>query len=456
MSGPWRSLLLLLTLACAACKVDVGALAPFPCGQDGTCPTPLVCTPHGCQEVVPGTPCEGAPVTEGGDVCAQSETKGLRCLAGVCADDCRTTCPEGQTCSALGGAGRACLVKCGALHTLCPTGSACVFDSTTGVPVCAVVPPAQRATCLSSNVAGRCSTCQEEHLFVRCADGSTCPGGSVCRVGGCGCLASENVVGCSTTRCDAGVCTPTRFRCQPPSGDEPCDVPAVMGSICRCRSGTSAGSTRDIPCGSTQSCETVCGLDCAAGERARCTVGEFSATVATMKCGLVRGALQPQSRCVPIQGQQGEGAPCTPRAALDGGALFGDDDCAADLVCHGPPGAGRCRRICGADRHCGGGGRCVPLATVRPAFGVCLSPGCGAGCAEGEACALAPLGDAGFDWVCAPAGELDAGLRCGASSDCARGLSCVGGACRAHCGASTPCAAGRCTPVVGTDAGVCL
>jgi hypothetical protein len=126
-----------------ACYSGLTSLEPFPCADDHTCPSGLLCQNNQC--VCP---------TKCGDTCVDTTSDTSNCGA------CGTVCPTGGTCS-----GSAC--SCGTL-TDCTSSNSCA-DLTSDTNNCG----ACGATCPTSCVGKKCSNACT--LF-----GNECPSGQTC------------------------------------------------------------------------------------------------------------------------------------------------------------------------------------------------------------------------------------------------------------------------------------
>ncbi len=112
-----------LTLV-AACTVDLKALSPFPCGADAACPDGFSCTRLGCVAYALGVPCR-KPAAGERDPCEEfGLPDGLECKTGVCVHECRSSCPNGGSCTQTS-EGRVCLLDCESVGALCETGARC-------------------------------------------------------------------------------------------------------------------------------------------------------------------------------------------------------------------------------------------------------------------------------------------------------------------------------------------
>lgn len=281
----------------------------------------------------------------------------------------------------------------------------------------------------------------------------------------------------------------------------PCDVPCGLVPQCGCMAGQSCtylpgtGPTctpsgpgaRGDPCSEHLDC--AAGLDCLY-ERGRCLpyCREGTDCIGVERCahlgvgvpaGICLGDL-----CDPLVGGGAclVGETCRFATVLDSmdtpyrqtfcsphgtvgrsRACTYANDCAAGLDCF----AGSCRPYCRDSSDCGSPDAfCVPPdAPPLPPPGVCTDA-CdllaGTGCGAGRTCRFSYSVD--FDGttmlsvkLCDDAGPGAEGAACSSGLECARGLHCVGSACRQLCDRAAPsCARGSCTPLAGdpTVAGV--
>ena len=173
-----------------------------------------------------------------------------------------------------------------------------------------------------------------------------------------------------------------------------------------------------------------------------CDVVAQNCTTGTDKCTYVQSAPGVAGRaCVPA-GTKMPGEACGPSS----------DDCVKGSVCVN----GKCSKYCYTDSNCGSAQSVcaslvqVPGTTELPATCVTLmacdplTQNC---TGAGDGCFLTQTGPA-----CIPVGTATAGQSCGATTNCAKGLTCVGMsaqtlACHAFCnldGGMPTCATGQC------------
>ena len=161
------------------------------------------------------------------------------------------------------------------------------------------------------------------------------------------------------------------------------------------------------------------------------------------KCVFTPATMQGDSdteTCVATKGTNMEGQPCT-RAA------FGDDDCAAGLVCtlRGlPDGQFVCRKFCHDTSDCPSQQTCTNISNQTTNIGLC-TPTCaafGSDCTGNTTCTafvrVVSASDMGraVVFTCRPIGTVPAGGSCMAETDCVANTSCLGQG-----------ASGMCTPL---------
>lgn len=200
-----------------------------------------------------------------------------------------------------------------------------------------------------------------------------------------------------------------------------------------------AAATQD---GSSLPCDIVHNTGCEAGKK--CSLLTF---------GNDASATRPQFiACVQDNGGLARAQTCGPKQQVD--------ECDAGMICS--EGLFHvCVEVCELnDPQCAGVASCrpKPVPEVFPSgLGVCV-PQCHAiaqNCPGTLACSdsVTPSGY-GF---CVEAGAGVDGDPCAQHEDCAKGLACKMGSCRAFCDDTQPCTSGNCTPLAsGATVGQCL
>jgi hypothetical protein len=272
--------------------------------------------------------------------------------------------------------------------------------------------------------------CRLGRCRVECGAARDCGAGQVCLVNGAGEGACEipAIDACSLS-CDAPlVCVSGHCRVEcAVDGDCPDGHACVTGACQRIDSTPDAGASD----GGSEDAAFVrpdSGLPCDPIADTGCTGA---------RCGLERGV----PGCVASTG-----------TAVLGGACGVEADCNVGLSCQG----GRCVRICavGDDPACGGDSVCsrdsVAGQDALPAgngLGLCseaCNPTPDEGCPPSATCAIG-TGTSGNDFTwCRTIGGGAEGDTCDLALNCAAGLDCRNGACRAFCDVTTgTCDAGR-------------
>jgi hypothetical protein len=238
----------------ASCAKDARGLVPFPCAEDGTCPSGLSCMPGvGCVVPSQDAPCDrGTQCTIAG--------KGYGCGLGTCTVPCRDgVCDPGRVCVHQDGEPW-CLLDCTA--AACPDGLVCRDTYVGGGKVCvgaAVSFPA----CVRVAIASECQAvpvpafqCGASYFTVACGNGRFCTVNSTCSTDGQHCTCNDGYLGysCTGTSCRDTTCTYPDWGCAPLPGASCADVPSQFQGTCQCASGL----TLDFVCGEGVSCEQRC------------------------------------------------------------------------------------------------------------------------------------------------------------------------------------------------------
>src|SRR5262249_20117243 len=112
----------IVALVLAACIPQLEDMTPFPCANDGTCPSGLSCTQGvGCVRAALDSPCVSG-VTN-----CSTAGEGATCTLGICTVACdeKRPCGSGHVCSAPLAAGTGvCVADCTA-DSACPQGLSC-------------------------------------------------------------------------------------------------------------------------------------------------------------------------------------------------------------------------------------------------------------------------------------------------------------------------------------------
>jgi hypothetical protein len=450
--------------------------APETCGRNG------LCAFASCARYPPGTRC-GAPSCAGGSVlyphchsdgtCAPGAP--VACSPSICTDGaCRLECTGDADCApphtcdkgscGLRGAGQACSDAGQCQSGFCVDGVCCDSACTGSCQSCGLPNALGQCTAVAAGAPDPRGGCTDQGA-ANCGANGHCDGagacqkyptGTVCKPGSCDTASNRwtpdavcGAGGCQAP--DARSCAP--FRCDAPghgcadtcAGNGDCEAPAV------CRDGSCGKKILGGSCARGEECAT--GF-CAQGVccNSACTAGCFACNLpmALGTCtALPDGAADPSGQC----------------------KNQGPESCGTDGTCDGTggcskygPGTVCAAQSCGkgtktAPSLCNGLGACMPGSMVgcfpyvcdqagTDCFGSCHGTGTAPECAVPNLC---------NDQRCGPANK---GQACGATADCAAGLTCVQGLC-----CDGPCAGpcltcrktpGTCTPVpAGTTAQAC-
>jgi hypothetical protein len=481
--------------ACHSCKLDgrmgscepVAIGAPDPhgiCTKEApeTCGRTGLCAFASCARYPPGTRCR-APSCSGGSVLyPHCDTDGtcapgtpINCSPSICADGaCRLECASGADCASphacmkgscgVRGPGQPCSTADQCQSGFCADGVCCDTACTGSCVSCALPGTPGQCAPVPAGAADPRGGCADQGPSAcgtngHCDGAGACqkyPAGTVCKPGGCDAAANRwtpdavcGASGCETP--PARGCAP--FRCDAEgrrcadtcAGNDGCEAPAV------CRSGSCGKKILGSLCARGDECAS--GF-CAQGVccNSACTAGCFACNLPASlgACtALPDGAADPSGQC------------------KDQGAA----SCGTDGTCDGNggcskygPGTVCAAQSCGkgmktAPSRCDGLGACVAGSKVTCAPYVCDQAGtdCFSSChGTGAApeCAAPSLCN---DQRC---GRANKGQSCGATADCAAGLTCVEGLC-----CDSPCQGpcntckktpGTCTPVAaGTISRAC-
>jgi hypothetical protein len=290
---------LVVALVAIACAKDLDSLAPFPCAEDGTCPSGFDCTAQK-QCVTPPT-CSGQE-TDCAGVCLQTASDAKNC------GSCGKSCPDSEVCC--GGSCCASASCCGAIGS-----QSCVLDF--------------------QSDAKNCSRCD-----------NACPSYDVCESGTCTCEPPNMACssGCSDISVDRNNCGQCEHVCPPGDicQDSTCQCPRCGGTTCvdvlndvsncgacgvvanYCVNGCSVANATSTCVGAP-----LCG--CAAGENCF----EFNNTWA---CGL--------GGTVPVGGTCTKNGDCVPGSVCDeksGGLSICEAYCNPEAPC--PTGYSCCQLV---------------------------------------------------------------------------------------------------------------
>lgn len=428
--------------------------APESCGQSGACNGLGGCAKHGA-----GTTCRGAVCSGGSLVPAGSCDGAGTCIAGspincapsICSTGaCKIPCGSDADCAApnkcvagscgLQGLGQTCTTGGQCKSGVCADGvccdkacdgkcSFCAFPNSLGR--CVAVPagvPDQRA---ARGVTDPAKVCADQGA-ASCGTNGKCDGNGGCQAYGPGTVCKAESCDASSGRwtaeatCQSGTCVkpPARscapYRCNGTQCGNACTTNAQCSSPNVCRMDS---------CGK-KAVGTVCARssECASGSCAQGVCCATSCGGSCFACNLPGST----GTCKPVR--SGGGDP-TGQCKDEGPSSCGNDG-----TCNG---SGGCRKygsttICAAQKctdgtkttpsTCSGTGTCVAGTPIQCApyvcntegtdcFNSCSGPGVSPQCLPPNRCA---------DQKCGPAGK---GQDCTVTTDCARGLFCVGGVC---------------------------
>lgn len=350
------------------------------CTEDGHCSaTTPVCdlTLHACVACTKDANCPAAtPACKlPGNVCVGCTSK-AQCSAskGVCAAD--NTCVE------------------------CLSSSDCTYSAAkpackTGTKTCVECVTSADCKDPTKTVCDTSPTSTTPNTCVGCLENSDCKDAAKpqCNAATKACVACLSNTDCKTagaSKCDVTAGSPTVNTCLPCSADADCTQ--VTGKTA-CLIGTASAQNQCVQC--TVANETACGANScnpktngcsstARGSRKTCY-----SCVADSECGTTEGAVDPNSRCVPMTfngAAHGTGGYCLQRASSSAGcsnpysvpiSAASLSGAIAENYCGINQAATTCEAIldlfasktCGADTECGGGngGLCKAISIVLPA-----------------------------------------------------------------------------------------